>query len=84
MAAIARLEREHYEPGAAAHALRTWSGFVRTSGHRLWTEAEGCGVPECCPNPPELRLVLHAVVAVLPPKDARVLRKRLEDLDDMW
>ncbi|WP_146241319.1 hypothetical protein [Actinokineospora spheciospongiae] len=84
VAAIARLERERFDPGGAARALRTWAWFVRTPGHRLWSEAEGCGVSECCPDPPELRLFLHAVVAVLPPKDARLLRKQLDQLDDMW
>jgi hypothetical protein len=38
----------------------------------------------CCPDPVELHALLDAVVHVLPKKDARVLRKRIGDLDDLW
>ncbi|GAB3169744.1 hypothetical protein FHX75_12506 [Micromonospora palomenae] len=65
-------------------ALRAWSWFVRHPWHRLWDPTAGCGVMECCPNPPELRWILDVAVAVLPTKDARTLRKQIAALDEQW
>lgn len=81
---IAYLERTRLWNQAVSDALGTWSWFVRHPWHRLWDESAGCGVMECCPNPPELRWVLDVVVAVLPPNDARKLRKQIEALDEQW
>ncbi|GAA2305117.1 hypothetical protein GCM10010149_63580 [Nonomuraea roseoviolacea subsp. roseoviolacea] len=82
--AVARLERERYWPGAAAEALRAWSLFLRDPWHRLFDPAESCGVMLCCPDPAELREILHAVAHVLPRKDARALRRRVGELEDLW
>jgi hypothetical protein len=82
--AVARLERERYWPGAVEEALRAWSLFLRDPWHRLFDPAQSCGVMLCCPDPVELHALLDAVVHVLPKKDARVLRKRIGDLDDLW
>lgn len=82
--AIAYLERTRLWNQAVSDALRTWSWFVRHPWHRLWDPTAGCGVMECCPNPPELRFVLDVVVAILPPNDARHLRKQIAALDEQW
>ncbi|NUW30758.1 hypothetical protein HTZ77_04880 [Nonomuraea sp. SMC257] len=82
--AVARLERERYWPGAAAVALRAWSLFVRDPRHRLFDPAVSCGVMICCPDPAELREILHAVAHVLSRKDARALRRRIGELEDLW
>jgi len=50
----------------------------------LLDPAYGCGIPACCPDPEQLRTVLTAVVHALPDKDARRLRARLADLDELW
>lgn len=65
-------------------SLSAWSSFVRDPMHRLWDPQDGCGVLECCPNPRELRALLQAVVHALPPRDARVLRRRIAVLDELW
>jgi len=52
--------------------------------HRIWDPKYGCGVPECCPDPDELRRTLRLVAAHLPPKDARAFRKRVAALDELW
>ncbi|EOD69511.1 hypothetical protein H480_05919 [Amycolatopsis vancoresmycina DSM 44592] len=83
-AAIARLEHDRFHPGATAVALRVWAGFVRTPIHRLWDPRHGCGVAECCPDPEEVRALLHAVAHALPPKGARIFRARLAELDELW
>jgi hypothetical protein len=84
MAVIDRLERTRFCPGAVAQALNSWSRFVRDPMHRLWDPEYGCGVPECCPDPVALRSILEAAAHGLPPKDARVLRRRIAVLDELW
>jgi len=83
-AEIARLEHDRLSPGAAAQALRIWARFVRSPMHRLWAPRFGCGVPECCPDPVEVRGTLHAVAHALPPKDARIFRAWVAELDELW
>ena len=83
-AAIARLERTRLWPGAARQALDNWTRFLRDPYHRLFDAQYGCGVPECCPDPVELRALLETVAHALPPKDPRRFRKRLTQLDDAW
>lgn len=65
-------------------SLNAWSYFVRDPMHRLWDPQYGCGVMGCCPGPQELRAILQAVVHVLPPKDAGLLRRRIAVLDEQW
>jgi hypothetical protein len=81
-AEIARLEHDRLSPGAAARALRSWAGIVGNPMHRLWDPSFGCGVPECCPDPDEVRGTLHAVAHVLPAKDARIFRAWVAELDE--
>ncbi|MCO1580291.1 hypothetical protein M8C13_31495 [Crossiella sp. SN42] len=83
-AQLARLERTRLWPEATVEALRAKRNFVRDPTHRLWDPQYGCGFQECCPDPAELRHVLNLVVAVLPPRDARLIRKRLAALDELW
>jgi hypothetical protein len=83
-AAVARLERTRYWPSAVADALRGWSSFLADPAHRLFDRRCGCEEFLCCPDPYELRATLDAAVAVLPPRDARLLRRRLQQLDDLW
>lgn len=83
-AVIVRLERTRFWPGAVAQALDSWRRFVRDPVHRLWDPSYGCGVPECCPDPAQLRAILAAAAHTLPPKDARELRRRIAALDELW
>jgi hypothetical protein len=83
-AAIVRLERTRLLPGAARDALDSWTRFLRDPYHRLFDARYGCGVPECCPDPADLRQLLEVVTHALPPKDARTLRRRLARLDESW
>lgn len=39
---------------------------------------------ECCPDLPELRAILEAAAHALPPRDARRLRARVKQLDELW
>jgi hypothetical protein len=82
--AIARLERTRLWPGAAAEALDSLTRFVGDPMHRLWIPESGCGVSLCCPETPRLRQILNAVLRVLPPVDARLLRQRIASVDDLW
>ena len=82
--AIAYLERSRFWNGAVNQALRAWSRFVQDPWHRLWDPGCGCGVMECCPNPPELRAILEAAAHVLPRDDARRFRTQVADLDAAW
>jgi hypothetical protein len=84
VAAIARLEHDRFWPGAVDTALRAWARFVREPMHRIWDTSTGCGIMECCPDPDEVRGILHAAAAVLPKKDAREFRRRVAELDELW
>ncbi|MBM7815271.1 hypothetical protein JOE68_006136 [Saccharothrix algeriensis] len=52
--------------------------------HRLWDPRHGCSILQCCPDPDELRHLLHLIAHALPAKDARAFRKHLATLDDQW
>jgi len=82
--AIAHLERTRLGEGVVAEALCGWSWFVRHPWHRLWDPSTACGVLVCCPNPPDVRAVFEAAVAVLPRQDARRFRSRVAALDELW
>ena len=84
LAAIVRLERERFWPGAARQALDAWERFLRDPYHRLFDPAYGCSILACCPDPDELRAILAAVVRALPDRDARRLRIQLAELDECW
>ncbi|WP_214325180.1 hypothetical protein [Nonomuraea sediminis] len=79
-AAVARLERTRLWPSAAADALQAWSLFLRGPAHRLFDPKHGCVETMCCPDPLELR----AVLAILPPEDARKLRRSVDEIDEQW
>lgn len=81
--AVARLERDRYWLGATEAALCAWLLLLRDPWHRLFDPTQSCGDMQCCPSPAELRALLGAVAHVLPKKDARMLRKRIGDLDDL-
>lgn len=83
--AIANLEETRFWPGAIAYCLTWWSGFVRTPYHRLHDRRyDGCGIFECCPDPGDVRGMLVVAAHVLPKNDARVFRRCLADLDELW
>jgi hypothetical protein len=83
--AIEQLEHRRFWWGAVAHALRWWTGFVRNPYHRLYDRRyEGCGIEECCPDPGALMEILQIAAHHLPPKDARRLRQKLAEIDDLW
>jgi hypothetical protein len=81
---VARLEYSRFWPGAAAEALISWAWIMRDPYHRLFDPEMGCGVMRCCPDPEELRRIFEAVAHALPPRDARVFRRRLALLDAQW
>ena len=83
-AALTQLERTRLWPGAARETLDAWTHFLRDPYHRLFDPAYGCGVLACCPDPAELRRILHIVIHALPQHDARTLRRRVAELDDQW
>jgi hypothetical protein len=78
---IANLERTDLRPGAAAAALKSWQTFARASDEDR-ADMLYYGHAGCCPDPRDDREVLERVLRVLPPKDARALRRRIEVLDD--
>jgi hypothetical protein len=77
---IAQLERADLGPGGAAAALKAWRAFARASDDER-ADAVFYGHAGCCPDPLADRGVLERVLRVLPPKDARTLRRRIEALD---
>ena len=83
-AAIAHLERSRLWPGAGHEALDAWTLFLRDPYRRLFDPAYGCGVLACCPDPVELRRILHIVIHALPRRDAHALRRRVAELDEQW
>jgi hypothetical protein len=80
---VAQLELTRFWPGAVAEALDSWARFVRDPVHRFWITSISCGVPECCEDPDELYRVLHAAASALPAADARMVRLRIADIDDL-
>lgn len=77
---IAQLERSRLHPGAVAESLREWKVYVHASRQQR-SELRGCGALSCCPDPLEHRQVLELAICALAPAAARVLRKRVEELD---
>ena len=77
---IAHLERTNPGPGAAA-ALKAWQGFARASNDER-ADKLYYGHAGCCPDPRADREILERVLRILPPKDARPLRRRINALDD--
>src|SRR5437868_3595779 len=82
--AIVSLERTRFWAGAAHQALQAWTMFLRDPYHRCFDPQYGCGEFMCCPDPVELRGMLDTIAHALPPRDARMLRRRLAALDDQW
>ncbi|WP_460660627.1 hypothetical protein [Kribbella swartbergensis] len=82
---IAQLENTRLRPGQVAEAIDCWERFVRDPAHRLYDPRyEGCGIWECCPRMLEVHAILRIVERKLPRRDARRLRARLDQLNDMW
>ena len=78
---IAHLERTDLGPGAAAAAWKAWQEFARASDEER-ADRIYYGHAGCCPDPRADREILARVLRVLPPRDARALRRRIEALDD--
>ncbi len=82
---LARLEiQRHRGPGATASALRRYTRLLNDPAHRLWDDQYGCGIPECCASPSDLREWLEVAIRHLPPRDRRALERRLHELDSSW
>jgi hypothetical protein len=82
---VERLERTRWSPGDVSRMLRQWTDFVRAPDHRIWDhDHPGCGVEECCPDYRILRDRLDLVLALLPPRDAKRVRRRMALVDDSW
>ncbi|MEW2352457.1 hypothetical protein [Spirillospora sp. NPDC029432] len=78
-AAIIRLERERFWPGAIALALRRWAQYARSDS------SPPCGCPACDPFYLEdERQILETALHVLPVRIARELRSLLRPLDDIF
>ncbi|GAA1594914.1 hypothetical protein [Actinoplanes couchii] len=77
---IAQLERADLRPGAAAAAWRRWQAFARASAEER-ADMLYYGHAGCCPDPRDDRDVLERVLRVLPLRDARALRRRIETID---
>ncbi|MCO1660252.1 hypothetical protein [Pseudonocardia humida] len=82
--ALARLHRDQPRPYGLRTALRSWEHLLRNPFHRLIEPGSGCGHPQCCPEVTRLRAYLLSVAAVLPPRDARHLRRLVADLESRW
>jgi len=78
---IGQLERLDLGPGAAAAALKAWQGFARASDDERADKLYYVHLC-CCPDPRDDREILDRVLRVLPPKDAKALRRRIDALDD--
>jgi hypothetical protein len=81
---LAQLESTRFYRGETARALDSYARFVRDPYHRLFDQKYGCGIPECCPDPVELREKLEMVAHALPRRDARVFRRQLAELDELY
>ncbi|MGW3055952.1 hypothetical protein ACWC98_08415 [Streptomyces goshikiensis] len=82
LAAIARLERHRYAPGAAWHALSHWREIVHSRGTWVMYPRFSSDYP-CC-DPPwggEHRQVLEELLAALPRRARRELHAVLAPLD---
>ncbi|GAA3821591.1 hypothetical protein GCM10022380_45880 [Amycolatopsis tucumanensis] len=75
---MARLERTRHID--VARALLTWERTFARRPHWAWDLDRRCEIPECCPDPDELRRTLLTAAAQLPPRDARAFRERLRAL----
>lgn len=80
--AIAAAEQSFWS-GAVVRSVHVWEAFARNPWHPRWERADGCGVPECCLEPSDAQPILLAVLNALPVKDARKLRHRLPDLEEL-
>ena len=79
VAAIAKLERARYWPGAIVYAMRRLEELANTGPRR--SDPDRCGDLLCCGTAAELLPMVEAAVRVLPQRDARKLRSRLTDLE---
>ncbi|ANZ36417.1 hypothetical protein BBK82_10440 [Lentzea guizhouensis] len=81
-----RLERtrNYLWPGEVMRALEAWLRYADSPARRFWLDdnlVDDCG---CCPDPVEQRQLLEHVACALPRKSARELRRRLDELDDLY
>lgn len=81
---VDRLEVTRRWPGSTAAAIRDYRRWLKDPQHRLWDNKYGCGVPECCPDPVDLRQWLEVVVRHLPRDDRRKLQALLDEIDELW
>ena len=86
LADLDRLERtrNYLWPGDTARALEAWIRYEDSPARRFWRNddrTDDCG---CCPHPVEQRQLLGFVARALPRRSARELRRRLEELDDLY
>nr|WP_062338383.1 hypothetical protein [Herbidospora sakaeratensis] len=82
--ALALLEHDRFWPGAVSDAYQGWQNLIHDPYRRLFEPAFGCGYIGCCPDLSEVNAILHAALAVLPPRDAKRLRKRLREFAESW
>jgi hypothetical protein len=82
-ALVARHERSHYFPGAAAHAWRRWSAILRTEAPHWCLDYDSCYACDSlgANDAAELRRMLDEFLAVMPRDDARAWRRRIAELD---
>ncbi|WP_284117708.1 hypothetical protein [Streptomyces fragilis] len=81
-AQLVRLERTRLGPGVVERALSSWAAVAKAPVDRLPRPfADRCGVPECCPEPADVRDLLELALCALPRKSARELRALVGPLD---
>ncbi|MEU7475534.1 hypothetical protein AB0A63_06090 [Lentzea sp. NPDC042327] len=77
--------RNHLGPGSVELALRVWTSWLASPARHRWmdeTPWEWDHYPE--EDPFSARNLLDAVACALPRTSARELRRRLDELDDLY
>ncbi|MFS8102071.1 hypothetical protein LFM09_33585 [Lentzea alba] len=81
-----RLERtrNYLWPGDVERALEAWLRYADSPARRLWLDDHPPYSCSCDVSPAESRQLLEFVAHALPRKSARELRRRLQELDDLY
>src|ERR1044072_4334694 len=73
-AALHRLERTRFRPGAVDEAFWQWKALANRPLRRGADPFSGCGIRGCCGDAQDFRALLETVIHALPKKSARELR----------
>ncbi|WP_146231409.1 hypothetical protein [Lentzea atacamensis] len=83
------LTRNYLYPSYVGVLLQRWTRFMHKSPYLRFRDTDiGPEFPppvcDCCFDPYEARVLLEFVTLALPRKSAKELRKRLDELDDVY